>query len=474
MKKLICLVLISIVFFWSDCNTAFGQSEKGKHRVIVLTDIENEPDDAQSLVRFLLYSNQFDVEGLIATTSIHKKNSLATWRIKEIVEAYGKVRDNLLIHEQGYPEQSYLENVIKEGYPAFGMEAVGQGFDSEGSDWIIETVDKKDDRPLWVLVWGGPNCLSQALYKISMTRSPYELDEFVSKLRVYTISDQDDSAPWLRKNFLNLFYIASPGYHSKGAYHYATWTGISGDKFHGRFQGADFSLVDNPWLDENIRKDHGPLGAQYPWTDFLMEGDSPSFLYLINNGLGSSENPNYGSWGGRYERYIPNMQKRFYEPETRPFWACAVDEVMGIDGNYYTGNKETIWRWRMAYQHDFAARMDWTFMSYENANHPPVVVLDHPSVIKARPGETVVLNAAGSIDPDGHQLKFNWIYYREVGTYEARHPVVITDFDKAVASIVVPDVEKPETIHFIVEVTDNGTPSLTRYQRVIVVALPRQ
>ena len=87
-------------------------SASEKHRIIVLTDIENEPDDAMSLVRFLTYSNQWDVEGLIATTSVHQKRKLATWRIKEIVEAYGKVQPNLLKHEPGYPTAQYLNSVI--------------------------------------------------------------------------------------------------------------------------------------------------------------------------------------------------------------------------------------------------------------------------------------------------------------------------------------------------------------------------
>ena len=268
-----------------------------KPRVIVLTDIENEPDDAMSLVRFLTYSNQWDVEGLIATTSVHQKRELATWRIKEIVEAYGKVQPNLLKHESGYPTSKYLLSVVKERRVDYGMHAVGKGMDSEGSDWIIKTVDKKDERPVWVLVWGGPNCLAQALWKVKETRSSEEVDAFVKKLRVYTISDQDDSGPWIRKTFKALFYIVSPGYHKFGGYHYGTWSGISGDKFHGRFAGANFTIVDNPWLDKNIRC-KGPLGAQYSFMKFLMEGDTPTFLYLIDNGLGNPENPNWGSWGG--------------------------------------------------------------------------------------------------------------------------------------------------------------------------------
>ena len=249
---------------------AYGDKDV-KHRVIVLTDIENEPDDAMSLVRFLTYSNQWDVEGLIATTSVHQKRELATWRIKEIVNAYGKVQPNLLKHEKGYPTAKYLLSVVKEGRPDYGMHAVGEGMDSEGSELIISSLERDDDRPVWVLVWGGPNCLAQALWKIKATRTPEEVDRLVAKLRVYTISDQDDSGPWIRKNFPGLFYIVSPGYHKFGGYHYATWSGISGDKFHGRFAGADFTLVDNPWLDENIRC-KGPLGAQYPFMKYLMEG----------------------------------------------------------------------------------------------------------------------------------------------------------------------------------------------------------
>ena len=89
-----CFLLLAVVFSFS--MNAMASESYEKKRVIVLTDIENEPDDAMSLVRFLTYSNQWDVEGLIATTSVHQKRELATWRIKEIVEAYGKVQPNLL------------------------------------------------------------------------------------------------------------------------------------------------------------------------------------------------------------------------------------------------------------------------------------------------------------------------------------------------------------------------------------------
>ena len=471
-----CFVFVIMMLFVSGIYSNISAS--GKPRVMVLTDIENEPDDAMSMVRFLVYCNQWDVEGLVATTSIHQQHKTAAWRIKEIVEAYGKVRDNLAKHEKGFPTVDYMLSIIREGLPDYGMEAVGEGKDSPGSEIIIQTVDKKDDRPVWVLVWGGPNVLAQALWKVSKTRTPDELAKFVSKLRVYTISDQDDSGPWIRKTFPNLFYIASPGFHSGGGYHFSTWVGISGDKFHGRFTGADFSIVDNPWLDVNIRS-KGPLGKQYPHMKFLMEGDTPSFLYLINNGLGNLEHPDWGSWGGRYEFYTPRLQKYFLESETRPFWSNAEDEVMGVDNNWHTSNKATIWRWRSAYQNDFSARMDWTIKPYAGANHPPVPKLNMPDQITVNAGDTVKLSTVGSSDPEGDSLSYSWFYYQEVGTFitsnaRSGQPLKIEDYNKPNAWFIVPTnrVLRNGTMHIILAVTDNGTPKLTRYKRVIITVKP--
>jgi hypothetical protein len=474
MKSGHSLFLAALLFV--SVGSAAPASEKT--RVFVLTDIENEPDDAMSLVRFLVYANQWDVEGLVATTSVHQPNKVAPERIREIVTAYGQVRDNLEKHEPGFPAAAQLLGVIREGRRDYGMKAVGADMDSPGSELLITAVDRADPRPLWVPVWGGPNVLAQALWKVRATRSVAALAKFVAQLRVYTISDQDDSGPWLRKTFPDLFYIASPGVHAGGAYHHATWSGISGDKFSGRFVGADFAIVDNPWLDEHIRR-KGPLGAQHPQTKFLMEGDTPSFLGLVQNGLNAPEHPDWGGWGGRYEFYTPRTQKWFLEPETRPFWSDAVDEVKGVDGQWHTGNHETIWRWRPAFQNDFAARMDWTIKPYTEANHPPVPKLGHAAQLTARPGERVNLSAEGSTDPDGHALTYRWFVYGEPGTFSMSNSrsgelFKIEDADRAKAWFTVPTsrVLRNGTLHLILAVTDRGTPPLTRYQRVIVTVEP--
>lgn len=467
MKNILSLIVIF------TCLTA---SAAEKPRIFVLTDIENEPDDAMSMVRFLTYANHMDIEGLAATTSVHQQRRVAPDRIRRIVKAYAKVRDNLEKHEQGFPTGESLLALVTEGIPVYGMNGVGEGKDSPASEALIKAADKDDPRPMWVTAWGGPAVLAQSLWKVRETRSAEELKTFVSKLRVYTISDQDNSGPWIREQFPDLFYVASPGFHPGGAYHHATWSGISGDYFHARCPGANFSLVTNEWLDKNVRE-KGPLGKEYPHWEYLMEGDTPSFLNLINNGLSDHDHPDWGGWGGRYEFYTPRMQKWFLQKESRPFWSDADDEVIGKDGHWYDTNHATIWRWREAYQNDFSARMDWTIKSYKDANHPPVAKLGHSDRLTAKKGDVIQLSAEGSSDPDGDALSYNWFYYPEPGTFTVSSarthiPVTIKNFDQAKASFQVPTsrVMPPGegTMHIILEVKDHGTPRLTRYRRVIV------
>lgn len=468
--------LLLVLATWTFASLSAAE----KPRVFVLTDIENEPDDAMSLVRYLVYANHFDTEGLAATTSIHQQTHVAPGKIRQIVAAYGKVRDNLELHESGFPTGEQMLALVSEGLPVYGLNGVGEGRDSPASERLIAALDREDVRPLWVPVWGGPSVLAQALWKIRATRSPEALAAAVAKLRVYAISDQDDTGPWLRKEFPGLFYIVSPGFNAGGAYHHATWSGISGDYFHARSSGGDFTTVTNEWLQTNIRN-KGPLGAEYPRWEFLMEGDTPSFLGLIDNGLNAPARPDWGGWGGRYELYTPRPMKWHLAPETRPIWTDADDEVLGSDNRWHDTNHATLWRWRGAFQNDFAARMDWTIKPYAQANHPPVARLGHPARLTARKGERVELSAVGSSDPDGDALSYHWFYYNEAGSFPLSHarsgqPLDIRDFDQARASFIVPTtrVMAPGLgeMHVILAVTDHGTPRLTRYQRVIIEVVP--
>ena len=103
------------------------------------------------------------------------------------------------------------------------------------------------------------------------------------------------------------------------------------------------------------------------------------------------------------------------EPESRPIWTDAEDTCrprvasrwgrpIRPDSNEYRSNHVTLWRWWEDFQHDFAARMDWTVQRYQAANHPPVPVLAHPDTGTVRSGEIFGLNAAGTYDRDGDSM----------------------------------------------------------------------
>jgi hypothetical protein len=456
-----------------------------KQRLFVLTDIEADPDDAQSMVRLMLYSNEIDIEGLAATTSTHIRTQVYPASIRRIVDAYEKVQPNLVRHDPSYPAASRLTALITAGPALYGMLGVGEGHDSEASNRLIQALERNDPRPLWVSVWGGPNVLAQALWKIRATKSAAEAQRLYAKLRVYTISDQDDSGPWIRQNFPSVAYIVSPS-----GYGPASWTGIR-DVVPNAPEAINAGRQ-HSWLAANIQQGHGPLGVEYPDIAYGMEGDTPSFLGLIPNGLNNMEHPNWGGWGGRYELYTPqlpatttpqgNANARPVQPETRPIWTNTNDTYRrprprpfdrSVDTTSFTGPQVTVWRWREEFQNDFAARMDWTIMRHEEANHPPVVMLAHPDTFTVKSGQTFQLSAGGTYDPDGDSVSYYWFHYPEVGTYKG--PVTFGSLAANlyyIHTIVAPKVDSPQTAHFILMATDKGSPALTRYRRVIVTFIP--
>ncbi|MEO7960717.1 MAG: DUF1593 domain-containing protein, partial [Ginsengibacter sp.] len=210
MKKFIILLKCSFIPVLVNAQTPLTYEQPVKQRVVVLTDITNEPDDQESLVRFLVYANEYDIEGIVATTSTHLRNNVRRDKIGKLVSDYGEIKPNLDKHAPGFPTSEYLQRVIAEHLPLFSMDGVGKGKNSSGSDLLIKAVDKADDRPLWVCVWGGANCLAQALWQVRETRSEKEVKKFVSKIKVYSISDQDFSGRWIRNTFPDIFYIVDP------------------------------------------------------------------------------------------------------------------------------------------------------------------------------------------------------------------------------------------------------------------------
>jgi len=312
-------------------NAIFAQ-----YRIIISSDFpafpvtNSDPDDVQSIVRFLLYSNEFEVEGLIASAGTfgmvaEKENILSA------LDKYDEVDENLRKHDPRYPTAEYLRSVTYEGLGNnHGLnikwgenkqpwnEIIGEGKDSEASEAIIAAVDKPDSRPLYVCVWGGPREVAQAIWKVQNTRTKKELKKFISKLRIFLIAYQDATHGWLMDNFPDLFIIESK----------TTYQGM-------------FGVDDRSWVETNLINKHGPLGAIYPPKAIagsgVIEGDSPSFLYLVsaNRRINNPEDPTLPSWGGQYKR---------------------IDST-----NHYTDGigKSTISKWSDDFQTEFKERAEW-------------------------------------------------------------------------------------------------------------------
>jgi hypothetical protein len=411
-----------------------------KQRIVVMTDIGGDPDDIQSLVRFMLYTCDFEVEGFCTGFGHgHSKNTRPEL-IRSVVEAYGKVLPNLKEHRPDYPSRERLMSLIKDGHNG-DPHKVGNGMDSEASEWIIKVLDRNDPRPVWFSIWGGPRELAQAIWKVQQTRSAKELAAFKQKIRVHSIADQDRTAGWVKEHHPDVFWI------------------FSRSLFRGIWKEGDQSIVSPEWLERHIRTGHGPLGPVYPSKAAgkagVKEGDTPSYFYVLPDGLSDPEHPEWGNWGGRFRR---SGRGKEYVP--------AEDRNNGRPDMLYT-----IHRWRRAYQNAFEARMDWCVKPHKECNHEPVAVCNGDKgrdvlQIPADPGGSVKLSAAGSSDLDDDELSYRWWVYKEAGTYWDEAPIRGANAVKAV--VTVPKNASGRTIHAILEVVDDGRPALTAYRRVIV------
>ncbi|GET31336.1 hypothetical protein PbJCM13498_01990 [Prolixibacter bellariivorans] len=439
-----------------------------------------EIDDQCSMVRFLLYANDFDIEGIITTSSQYHSHG-HRWAgddwLKPFLDAYGKVYPNLIKNSKGYPTPEYLRahsflgNVASEGE----MDSI-----TPGSQQIVKVLlNKSDNRPVWIEAWGGTNTLARALKTIE-EKHPERMAEVAKKMRFFFIWEQDSTyQSYIRPHWgkYNIPTIISDQFEAI-AYR---WKNIQPEKMQKYFDAA--------WMNEHILQNHGPLCSLYKAHtgdeegfdkgDFRSEGDSPAFIYEIPTGLRSTESPDWGGWGGRYVRVRENTWldpvpvKGYEYPKGRWYGGSGwgrLGEKEGLTSATSEAFKEyfkPIWRWSDAFQNDFAARAEWCVKPFKDANHPPVVQLANALDIKAKPGSKIQLSAKGTTDPDGDQLSYTWWEYKEADTYGG--VIDIQNADQRDASFNVPEDAAPgETIHVICEVKDNGTPQLTRYQRVVV------
>jgi hypothetical protein len=439
-------------------------------RVIVTTD--GEIDDRCSLVRFLLYTNEWDVEGIILSSSQYHWQGRKSWAgddwVEPFLNAYTKVYPNLTKHDANYPKPELLRsrtlmgNVKAEGE----MEQV-----TPGSQRIVEALlDASDRRPIWLQAWGGTNTIARALKTIEQ-KHPDRVEEVAKKIRFYFIWEQDNTYQTYIRPSWGKFGI--PTIISD------QFLAVAYDKQRRAIPKEMEHYFSAAWMNQNVLKGRGPLLALYEAHEdgrFRSEGDSPAFLHVIPNGLRNDQSPDWGGWGGRFVRVRDNT---WLDPVSEPGYQYP-------EGRWYTGSAwgrerlkkeipndteltaylEPQWRWIDAIQNDFAARADWCVKSYAQANHPPVVKLAHAADLNVRPGDKVSLSAAGTTDPDDDALTYRWWQYHEADSAESQVAIANANADASQASFVVPN-EPGKQVHIILEVTDNGTPRLVRYQRVI-------
>jgi hypothetical protein len=312
-------------------------------RLAILTDIGGDPDDQQSMVRLMVYANEFDIELLLASaagTPGELKEAVTTPElIREIISGYEKVLPNLKRHAGGWPEAETLRQRVKSGNHQRGREHIGDGHNTEGSRELVRLVDAGGaERPLNIAIWGGQTDLAQALWRVKQDRGLVGLATFAKKMRVYDINDQDRIADWMRGEFPGLNYIPAKAPAGR-------------DKREGTYRGVyltgDESLTSAAWIEANV-KSRGPLGALYPMKTFtapnphrcMKEGDTPSWFFFLPSGGNDPNDPAKPGWGGQFQREADG-------------WWRDVPAKAGFDP------RSTVSRWRAEFQADFAKRMTW-------------------------------------------------------------------------------------------------------------------
>lgn len=480
-----------------------------KNRYIAISDISNgkEVDDIQSFIRLLLYSDEIELEGFIISSSCYfytkEKIDESFALVKKIINNYYKKDYKYLKIHSSYPNSEYLLNIIKKGIPYYYKRkdlnkyfTIKENLDNEGVKLIISSILKEDKRKLYFGIWGGSAPLAVALYILEKRLSKEDfINKVIKKIVIYGISDQDFTSLWIRNHFKGkIKYIVS---FSKGDgwggrdYYKATWPGISADNFvHGSedrkrrskgFKGANTYLISNEFIKKEINN-KGNLGSIYPLSTFILEGDSPSLLYIINNGLNYPSFIEYGGWGGRYIYKKIKKHKLFKNNyDLYPLYTDTLDRVIGNDNKEHISPQASIWRFREAFQNDFLGKLNYLISpTFKGCSHPLKVYfidknnnilinkdnfLDIP-LIKVKKGENKKIRfEVIDIDKKGYILKL-YPYY-EVSDYKDNIDLSISLENK---EIVIKTKKNNQTgkIHLILEAKNNFKVYFVRYARLII------
>ncbi len=516
-----------------------------KPRVVITAD--PELDDNNTIIRAILYSSDVKFEGLVYVSSqFHWRGDgkgttqyiagreysriglcpCTEWRfskderfIDDIVDAYTLSYPNLKVHDPGYPTPAELKSKIKWGNIDFDGDF---SHDTDGSNLIKSLL--LDDRPgpLYVTAQGGESTIARALKSIhdQYVKTPQweAVRKKVSrKLIIIPAGDQDSTdAGYIHPNWPDVreykFSGINYGYGAQiraaaedKVFFTPEWTkdnissrGLLGALY--RVWGDGKQMVkDDPTdyfglsgftADELKKKGYMVWMAPQEKGSFLGEGDTPTFLSLIDNGLRAYQNPLWGGWGGWMRSQATGFPAFGAPPPVLPADTSGIARGLappGSDANKPATQKqaqvdysnfhfppvpprtaEIAAQFFAAAENDFAVRLKWSVTpQFSDANHPPVVKVDGPLTITARAGSTIKLKGEIS-DPDHDTVLTKWWQYNDAGTYPG--DITFSDPVSLATTFRVPDDAKPgQTINIILQATDNGTLPLTRYQRVIVI-----
>lgn len=441
-KRLRMLFLPSVFFIILLFPGAYAQE---KVRIIAETDLGGDADDQASFVRFLLYSNDLDIEGIILSRSDadflqdpvaeNPSNSTNAYDMAmDYIDSYGQVLNNLRIHDQNYPSVSYLKSITKAGHNGT----------TDGENHIISVLKESDSRPIWYTNWGcndnSTSSLKRVLDRIKAgTVSGLNYSDVMNKLRYVEVYNQDHIGSTHRSNLK--FYMDTFHPNMDGDRWYKQWDNNTGME---------------TWLLSNAKN---TLCNTYYTTE--KEGDTPAWMHLLPNGINVPGKPAWGSWAGRYGW---NSTYKMWWCNQRDTWNGSLDR------------DNTLLRWGGGSKaedimDDFKMRVRWADRAtYGSANHHPVVSVNGstgfaPLYLSASASQIVNLNASQSSDPDGNSLSYKWEIYNEI----SRSGATISNTTASTTTVTMPSsFTSSDTVHVYLRLSDNGEFSLTRYKRVII------
>lgn len=493
-------------------------------RTIITTD--GELDDMNSFTRFLYYTNEIDVAGIVYSSSVHHwkgdgvhtlseardagivtsfrgetagtpehSSDAMTWRwnpdpwIEEKIAQYGEILGNLRQHDPNYPSAEDLLSKVAVGNVAFENDFSA---DTPGSDLIKEVLLDDDERDVWLQAWGGQNTIARALKSIEeeYADSPdWESvrSRVIDKAVIATIGNQDNAyADYIGQAWPEI-RVYNWGF---------TFTAWGGAKENAAIPSEIKSYYKYPFFTNHIKFDHGPLLEDFHLIgdgQYLNgESDAPGWQPGLAGVVYDLETWRMWDFLGPFEQYdmvsegdtpaflpLINNGLRFLDDPTLGSWGGRFASNTSNptqfrpqgDLNPVTDDREprySLYRWVPDAQDDFAARADWGVSSFSNANHAPVITLSDEN-LTATPGATVKVHSQVR-DPDRDNVTREWSFYEEASTVTSDISIRLAGRGTAQnAFITVPaDAQPGERIVLNLTATDDGVHTLSEYGQVVI------